>query len=263
MSIIAIVNQKGGCGKTTTAINLSASLNRRGNKVLLIDLDAQAHASLGLGIESHNSDKTIYEVLTNRGEFKISDVIRNTPLSGLDIVPSNILLSGAEVDLVNVIGRESILRECLNEIKVSYDYIFIDCSPSLSLLAVNALASADSVLIPLQTHYYALEGMKQLFNTVDIVKKRINSELCILGILLTFFDRRTNISKEILRGVRDYFKEKVFKTVININVKLTEAPSAGKPVISYAPNSRGAHDYMELADEVIEIGRRKEEDRTQ
>jgi chromosome partitioning protein len=254
MKTVAIVNQKGGCGKTTTAINLSAALAIKGYKVLLVDLDAQAHASLGLGIELHNLEKTIYEVLINP-EIKMSQVIKNTGVDNLHLVPSNILLSGAEVDLINVIGRENILSNALSEIVPNYDFIFIDCSPSLNLLVVNALVAADGVLIPVQTHYYALEGMKQLFNTIEIVKSKLNHSLCILGILLTFYDPRTNISKEVVSETRKHFKEKIFNTLIHTNVKLTEAPSTGKPIMIYESKSKGALDYNNLTDEVINRGK--------
>lgn len=253
MSIVAIANQKGGCGKTTTAVSLSASISSRGRSVLLVDLDAQAHATLGLGFDPGDLNKTIYEVLI-KPEVKLSDVIRKTKVSGLSLAPSNILLSGSEVDMVNIIGRESILTENIRELKDTYSYIFIDCPPSLSLLTVNALTAADSVLIPVQTHYYALEGMRQLFDTIEIVRSRLNHRLSILGILLTLFDRRTRIAQDVMKEVRECFKTMVFKTVINTNVRLSEAPSAGEPITLYAPHSRGARDYQDLADEVIAIG---------
>ncbi|MBI1871090.1 MAG: ParA family protein [Chlamydiae bacterium] len=255
MSIIAIANQKGGCGKTTTAINLSAYLASRGMKTLLVDLDPQGHATLGLGVRPDRLEKTIYDVLTAR--TNLSGVILQTPVSGLDLAPSNILLSGADIDLVNVIGRENVLRDYLLPLTASYEYIIIDCSPSLSILTVNALTAADSVLIPIQTHYYAMEGMKQLFSTIDLVKKRLNQHLSILGILPTLYDSRTNIAKEVLEGIRSFFKEKVFQTVIHVNTRLTEAPSAGEAIITYDPKSTGARDYSQLAEEVLLLEQKK------
>ena len=240
MITIAIANQKGGCGKTTTAVNLSACLAELGFKVLLLDLDPQAHATIGVGIEPSELKESVYEVLT--AGAKINTVLKHTLFANLDIIPSNILLSGTDIDLVNVIGREGVLRDAVHEAKPDHDFCIIDCSPSLSVLTVNALVTSQFILIPIQTHYYAMEGMKQLFSTIDIVKRRINRDLKVLGILPTFLDRRTNISKEVLEGVREYFKERVFQTPIHSNVKLTEAPSAGEPVTVYDTHSSGASD---------------------
>ncbi|TRZ51466.1 MAG: ParA family protein [Dehalococcoidia bacterium] len=253
-SVIAIANQKGGCGKTTTTISLSACIAEKGHKVLLIDLDPQAHATIGLGIESHTLKRSMYDVLLNTS-LGVKEVIIKTPFPNLDIAPSNLVLSGAEVELVNIIGRENLLKDYLfnNGVLDQYRYILIDCPPSLSLLTINALTSADYVLIPVQTHYFPLEGMKQLLNTIGIVKERLNRHLGILGILPTLFDKRTNISKEILQGIREYFKDKVFNSIINVNVKLIEASSAGRPITVYDSNSTGARDYNSLCEEVLNI----------
>ncbi|MBI1884660.1 MAG: ParA family protein [Chlamydiae bacterium] len=256
MPIIAIANQKGGCGKTTTAINLAAVLAAKGLRSLLIDLDPQAHATLGLGLMPDTLDRTIYDVLVS-SRASLSQVIRATHVENLFIAPSNILLSGADIDLVNVIGRENVLRDHLLALGDAYSYILIDCSPSLSILTVNALTASDFILIPIQTHYFAMEGMKQLFTTIDLVKRRLNPNLSIMGILPTLYDPRTNIGKEVLQGIRDYFKEKVFQSVIHINTKLTEAPSAGETIITYDPRSTGARDYTQLAEEVLSLEQKK------
>ena len=248
---VAICNQKGGCAKTTTAVNLSACLAQKGYKTLLIDLDPQAHASLGLGVDVENLEKSIYEVLTDNVNFE--SVIQKTSVDSLDIAPANSVLSGAQLELADVLGRESVLKIMLRKLKLNreYDLIFIDCCPSLNLLTINALVASDFTVIPIQTHYYSVEGMKELFSTIDIIKERLNFELEILGILATLFDTRTKISHEVLKQIRDYFKDIVFKTVIHENVKLCEAPIYKKPIHVYAPNSRGAGDYWELSDEVI------------
>ncbi|MFH1655647.1 MAG: ParA family protein [Candidatus Omnitrophota bacterium] len=252
--IIAVSNQKGGCGKTTTVVNLSGCIAAKGHKVLLIDLDPQAHATIGLGIESHTLEKSMYDMLINPS-MNFKDVIINTPFKNLDIAPSNLTLSGAEIELVNTFGRENLLKDNLYNYNLTdeYRYILIDCPPSLSLLTVNALTAADYVLIPVQTHYFPLEGMKQLLNSIDLVKKKLNHNLEILGIVPTIFDKRTNIAREVLDGIREYFKDKVFNSVINMNVKLIEAPSAGKPITVYDPNSTGAKDYNNLCEEILNI----------
>ncbi|MDP8217329.1 MAG: AAA family ATPase [Candidatus Theseobacter exili] len=250
MRVIAIANQKGGCGKTTTAINLSACLAEKGYKILLIDMDPQSHASIGLGIEVYKLKKSMYEVLI-QPEVGFQDIIRKTEIPGLEIAPATIMLSGAEIDLANVIGRENVLKECVQGLPYQYDYAIIDCPPSLSLLTVNALTAADELLVPVHTQYFPLEGVKQLLKTIDIVKKRLNHKLRVLGILPTLFDRRTNLSKDVLDGIRDYFRDKVFNTVINNNIKLAEAPSAGKPIILYDAGATGARDYRSLTKEVI------------
>lgn len=250
MKTIAIANQKGGCGKTTTAVNLSACLAQKGYKVLLVDLDPQAHATLGVGIDPYKLEESIYDIFI-KSERSIQEIVKWTDVKNLWIAPANILLSGADIELVNRMGREKVLEEIFSKISSFYDFVLIDCAPSLSLLTVNALNVAQRILIPIQAHYYAMEGMKQLFNTVEEVKKRLNPGLKILGILLTMVDNRTNICREVVRGVRDYFKDKVFKTEIHINVKLTEAPSAGKPISVYDSCSVGAKDYEDLAGELL------------
>ncbi len=248
--IIAIVNQKGGCGKTTTAVNLSACLADRGRRTLLIDLDPQSNATLGLGIKV-DTDRSIHRVLVDDG-FTAAEAVLPTGVYNLDIIPATIMLSGADLDLANVMGRESILRNKITSITDNYNYILIDCAPSLSLLTINALSAADEVLIPIQSHYYALEGLKLLFQTVNIVKTRLNYSLAILGILPTFYDGRTSISRDVLNGLRDYFGSRILKTVVRVNSKLAEAPSANEPIHTYAPGSRGAKDYGNLADEILE-----------
>ncbi|MEA3328650.1 MAG: AAA family ATPase [Candidatus Omnitrophota bacterium] len=253
-TIIAIANQKGGCGKTTTAINLSACIAEKERKVLLIDLDPQAHATVGLGIESHKLEKSMYEVLV-KPAVGFREAVISTPFSNLDIAPSSLSLSGAEIELVNIIGRENLLKDslCSGNFAEQYQYVLIDCPPALSLLTVNAFTSADYVLIPVQTHYFPLEGMKQLLNTIEIVKSRLNHHLEILGILPALFDKRTNIGKEILEGIREYFKNKVFNSVINMNVTLVEASSAGRPITVYDRKSTGAKDYRDLCGEIFNI----------
>ena len=248
---IAVTNQKGGCAKTTTAVNLSGCLAHKGFRVLLIDLDPQAHASLGLGIDKDNVDRTIYDVLMNN--VALGDVILKTRVERLDVVPSNSVLSGAQLELATVLGRESVLRIAVRKLllKKDYDYIVFDCNPSLNLVTINALVAADSILIPIQTHYYSLEGMKELFSTIDIVRERLNPDLQILGILATLYDTRTKISAKMLEQIREYFKGMVFNTVIRNNVRLCEAPIYKKPIHTYDSHSLGAQDYFSLTEEVI------------
>jgi len=249
--IVAVTNQKGGCAKTTTAVNLAACLAEKGYKVLVVDLDPQAHASLGLGVDKDNIDRTVYDVLINNVE--LSEVILRTQVERLDIAPSNSLLSGAQLELASILGRESVLRIAVRKLllRKDYDFIFFDCNPSLNLVTINALVAADSILVPLQTHYYSLEGMKELFSTVEVVRERLNPDLHILGIVATLYDTRTKISAKMLEQIRDYFKEKVFNTVIRNNVKLCEAPIYKKPIHIYDRNSAGAQDYFSLTEEVI------------
>jgi chromosome partitioning protein len=249
MRTIAITNQKGGCGKTTTAVNLSAALARKGYSVLLIDLDPQGHATLGLGCDPETVDKTIYDVITNP-EVLMSEVVLETNIRGLRLVPSNILLSGAEVELASLTGREYVLSRRLDCIGSNYDICIIDCSPSLGLLTLNALVASDEVIIPVQAHYYALEGFKQALETINIVKEHFNSCLKIRGILLTFVESRTILSRQIQEQMKEFFDSLMFSTVIHRTIKLAEAPSAGEPILTYAPQSQGAVEYEVLAEEV-------------
>ncbi len=250
MRTIAITNQKGGCGKTTTAVNLAAVCARRGMRTLIVDLDPQAHATIALGVDPERIVSGIYDALVDNSTA-ISDTIISGNLCGLDISPANILLSGAEPELTLCAGREYVLGQRLAQVKSDYDICILDCSPSLSLLTVNALTAADEVIIPVQTHYYALEGLKQLFRTISIVTARTNPQLRILGVVLTLVESRTLLSRDIEQQLRDYFGDVIFKTVIHRNVTLAEAPSAGESVITYNSKSRGALEYMRLAEEVF------------
>lgn len=252
MKIIAVCNQKGGVGKTTTAINLAASLAHLKKKVLLIDTDPQANATSGIGIDKNDVELSVYNILVE--ETDINEVIKHTSYENLDVVPSSIELAGAEVELVSAISREQRMKNAILEIKESYDYIVIDCPPSLGLITLNSLTAANGVVIPVQTEYYALEGLSQLMNTFNIVRKHLNAKLDIFGVLLTMTDSRTNISNQVGEEVRTHFKDKVFDTVIARTVRLSEAPSFGEPIIEYAKNSNGAKQYLSLAKEVIERG---------
>lgn len=247
--IITISNQKGGVGKTTTAINLSACVAVAERRTLLFDIDPQANATSGLGIDHKKVARSSYEVLLKNQSIR--DSIIHTSIKYLDIVPSSIRLVGAEIELVNLIGREKVLREVLGEIEKDYDYVFIDCPPSLGLLTVNALTAAHFVLIPIQCEYYALEGLSQLLTTIRLVQKNLNPNLEIEGVLLTMYDNRLNLSHQVADDVRKFFGSKVFKSVIYRNVRLSEAPSFGKPVILYDAVSIGAENYIRLAEELI------------
>ena len=246
--IISIANQKGGVGKTTTSINLSTVLAKRNKKTLLIDADPQGNATSGVGIDQEIK-LSIYDVLIDETEIK--EAIIKTQIKNLDVCPSNIDLAGAEVELVSMMSREQRLKEKLDIIKNEYDYIIIDCPPSLGLITLNAFTASDSVLIPVQCEYYALEGLGQLLNTVNLVKKHLNKNLEIEGALLTMFDSRTNLAKQVVDEVKKYFGDKVYKTVIPRNVKLSEAPSYGMPIILYDARSKGAKCYDKLGKELI------------
>ncbi len=246
--IIAIVNQKGGVGKTTTTVNLSAALAKKGKKVLLIDEDPQGNATSGVGVNK-TQKKSTYDVIIN--ETNLEDVIVNSNVKKLDVCPSNINLAGAEVELVPMMARETKLKEKIESIENNYDYILIDCPPSLGLLTINALTAANSIIIPIQCEYYALEGVGQLMNTVNLIKKQLNKDLYIEGVVLTMNDARTNLSNQVISEVKKYFKNNVYKTIIPRNVKLSEAPSYGMPITTYAPLSKGARCYEKLAQEVI------------
>lgn len=248
--IVAIVNQKGGVAKTTTAVNLSSSLVERGSKVLLIDLDPQGNATSGCGIMKHKLSRCIYDVIIN--EEDIHNVVLDTELKNMKVAPARIELAGAEIELVSLSQREKKLVNALEQIKNEYDFILIDCPPSLGLLTLNALCAATDVLIPIQCEYYALEGLSLLMNTLDKVRKSLNPDLEVLGVLLTMFDARTNLSIQVVDEVKRYFRNKVFRTIIPRNVRLSEAPSHGQPIILYDTKSRGAEVYRDLAEEVLE-----------
>lgn len=247
--VLTLANQKGGVGKTTTAVNLAAFLGKKKKKVLVIDLDPQGNATSGLGIDKSELDTTIYDVLVN--DEPMADSIWDSSANNVSIVPTNINLAGAEIELVNVMSRENVLKEALKPVKDDYDYIIIDCPPSLSILTINALTTSDGIIIPIQGEYYALEGLTQLIDTINIVKKKLNKNLSILGVVLTMFDRRTQLTRQVQEEVENYFGDKVFNTVIPRNVRLAEAPSHGVAILDYDKASKGAKAYESLASEVI------------
>ena len=246
--IISIANQKGGVGKTTTAINLSTILAKKGKKVLMIDADPQGNATSGLGIDK-DVQFSVYDVLIN--DVDIENTVRQSMVKNLDVCPSNINLAGAEVELVSMMSREQRLKEKIDGLKDKYDFIIIDCPPSLGLITLNAFTASDSVLIPVQCEYYALEGLGQLINTINLVKKHLNEKLEVEGALLTMFDIRTNLSNQVVKEVNKYFENKVYKTVIPRNVRLSEAPSYGMPITVYDPRSKGARAYEKFTKELL------------
>ena len=249
---IATMNQKGGCGKTTTVVNLSAALAEQGYRVLVVDMDPQAHASLGLGVALEHFRRSVRDLLLDRN-VTFGDVMRSTAVANLDVLPSSIDLAPAQMDLANLSRGEMALRRGLAQVEKNYDFIFIDCPPTLNLLTLNALCYAKKVLVPVQTHYYALEGMKELFKTIETVRARFNAELEVLGILATLFDQRVAIAEEMLQELRNYFSAQMFETVIHTNVKLIEAPMVQQPITVYAPQSKAARDFVGLAEEVVRL----------
>ena len=248
--IIAVANQKGGVGKTTTSINLAACLAEKGKKVLAVDMDPQGNLTSGLGVDKDSVEKSIYELII--GEVDIKEVINKEVLENLDIIPTSIDLSAAEIELIGVDDKEYILRNAIDQVKDQYDFVIIDCPPSLSMLTINAMTTADSVIVPIQCEYYALEGLSQLIHTVELVKDRLNSKLEIEGVVFTMYDARTNLSLQVVENVKDNLQQNIYKTIIPRNIRLAEAPSYGLPINKYDPKSTGAESYMRLADEVIE-----------
>ncbi len=250
MKVIAIANQKGGVGKTTTSVNLSACLADLGKKVLLVDLDPQGNSTSGFGFDKTKIKQSIYDVLVN--DAPVEGVILQTKIENLCLLPATIQLAGAEIELVSIMSRETKLKRVLDKIKYNYDYIIIDCPPSLGLLTINSLTAANSVLVPIQCEFYALEGLSQLMNTITLVQKNLNPALSLEGVVLTMFDARTNLSIQVVDEVKNHFRHKVYQTIIPRNVRLSEAPSHGQPITRYDPKSKGAEVYIDLAKEVID-----------
>ncbi len=247
--IIAIANQKGGVGKTTTSVNLSAALAAKGKKVLVIDTDPQGNTTSGFGIEKNELDNTIYELMLS--ECSIKECILNDVIPGVSVIPSNVNLAATEIELIGVDRKEFILKREIEWVKDSYDYIMIDCPPSLNFLTINSMTTADSVLVPIQCEYYALEGLSQLIHTINLVKERLNPDLAMEGVLFTMYDSRTNLSLQVVENVKSHLNEKVFTTVIPRNIRLAEAPSYGMPINMYDAKSAGAEAYLSLAEEII------------
>ena len=250
VKVIAVANQKGGVGKTTTAVNLAACLAKEGRKVLLVDSDPQGNATSGLGFDKRDVRKCVYDNIIN--DVPMAETLKHTAYENLDVIPATIQLAGAEIELVSLMNREGRLKNALERVKHDYDYVIIDCPPSLGFLTINALTAASSVMIPVQCEFYALEGITMLRDTIQLVQRNLNPALKLEGVVMTMFDSRTNLAQDVVEEVKKYFKTKMYKTIVPRNVRLSEAPSHGMPVIDYDSKSKGAQVYMELAQEVID-----------